>query len=575
MKYKHCCRLRSHTPAKRQVAEKKKLPQLLQRGLHHYQQGQLVAATRCLQHAVSLAPCDADIHYNLGVVLTESHFVEEGMAHYQRAIELNPTYVQAYNNLGNNLRKMGQISEAEKCFRRALQLAPNSSLVYNNLGNLKHPVNAKQAATYFRKAISLQPDYAEAHSNLLVTLNYLPELGPKQRLQEHLRFSRAHEHQIDEKPQPKFKQLSVRKKLRVAYVSPDFRQHPVAHFVAPVLAHHDRTTFEILAYYNHPLKDHWTRRLQSYADHWRDIARMTDSEVATMIQADRVDILVDLSGHTARNRLLVFARRPAPVQVSWLGYPCTTGLSAMDFYLTDKIADTEEDQQYYTEQLIFLKRGFSCYAPPDNAPDVGLSPARANGRVTFGSLNILSKINDAVLDLWSRLLLENPDSTLLILRNQLQGDVARMLIHSFANRGIDPSRLDLRTTMGSGKSHLLAYNAIDILLDTFPWNGHTTTCEALWMGVPVVTLYGQEHASRLCASILNQLGLTECIADSEEGYVRLATTLGSDLDRLASLRSTLRERMGTSPLCDGAAFTRNLERAYQAMWEAKAMQGNR
>ena len=566
-KYKRCCKAASYSS---NINSSQTHKQFIQRGIQFFKQKQLEDSIASFTQAIILKPEHADSHYMLAVVLADSGSMEKAIFHYNKAIEFNAEYFEAYNNLGNIYRTLGQQDNAEKYFKRALKLSPGNALVLNNLGNIKHPVCIEEAIDYFRQALKINPEYAEANSNLLIALNYLPEITREQLFKEHQDFARTHQLTITGTSCKIIDSSSPQKKLRVGYISPDFRQHPVAHFIEPVFSNYDQEKFETYVYYNNTIQDSWTKRLMALVDKWRNIGMLDDIQLASQIKRDKIDILLDLSGHTARNRLLVFPHRPAPVQASWLGYPHSTGLDSMDYYLTDKVADSKNDQQYYTEKLVFLEHGLSCHTPPDNAPEITQLPIQATGHITFGTLNILSKINDKVLDLWCRILHDNSNAKLLIFRNQLYGSVAEKLKNAFSYRGIDDSQLEFYSTMGTDKNYLYAYNKIDILLDTFPWSGHTTTCEALWMGVPVVTLYGDRHASRLSASVLHQINLSELIAFSEDEYVQIARSLASNMSRLFELRNSLREKMLSSPLCDGYSFTKSLEKTYRCLHENKS-----
>ena len=323
---------------------------------------------------------------------------------------------------------------------------------------------------------------------------------------------------------------------------------------------------EIICYAEVSNPDAITERLQSMVATWRTTCGMTDIQVADTIREDAVDILIDLAGHTSNNRLMVFARKPAPIQVTYLGYPNTTGLSTIDYCITDVVADPPGAEQYYTEELVYLRNGFSCYRPSDNIPPVTPLPARDNGVVTFGSLNMLGKINGEVIKTWCDLLCSLPASRLLIFRDELRGKTKDQFHKAFTDQGIDGNRVELRHELAAGKSYLDLYGEIDIALDTFPWNGHTTSCEALWMGIPVITLYGETHAGRLCASVLSQLDLSSLVAKTPDDYVRVAVDLAGDIGKLEVLRSNLRETMARSPLCNGKTFTGILEESYHHMW---------
>lgn len=353
--------------------------------------------------------------------------------------------------------------------------------------------------------------------------------------------------------------------MKIGYVSGDFRRHSVANFLFPVFENHDRSAFEIYCYSNNPSNDDVTERLVLAADQWRRISGLGDEEAARMIGEDGIDILVDLSGHTAHNRLQLFARRPAPTLVTWLGYPGSTGVEAIGFRLVDAITDPPDqgDRDYY-EQLIRLEHGFLCYAPVDTAPAPVTRPA--GKRIRFGSFNNPAKLSTTTLDVWGRLLSAIPGSELVLKGRSFADSLVReMLLKRFQDRGIATERVALLEHIASPDGHMAAYGEIDIGLDPFPYNGTTTTCEALWMGVPVVTLLGERHSGRVGASLLTRVGLEDLIAEDAEDYIRRAAALAVDHERRAELRRTLRSKMAASPLCDGPAFTRGLEAAYRRM----------
>jgi predicted O-linked N-acetylglucosamine transferase (SPINDLY family) len=365
----------------------------------------------------------------------------------------------------------------------------------------------------------------------------------------------------------------LERKLKIGYVSPDFRSHAVASFIEPVLAHHDQERFEIFAYYNHGQNDMVTQRLRKYCHHWRNIAAMSDEEVAELIREDEIDFLIDLAGHTGHNRLLVFARKPAPIQVTWLGYPDTTGLSTMDYRITDGFADpVDMTEDFHTEQLIRLPECFSVYHVPEEYPEVSRLPALENGYITFGSFNNFSKTTPEVIALWAKILRSVPDSRLMLKYSGLSdSSMKRMVREAFARLDIHPSRVELLGKDPSHVTHLQRYYQLDIALDTFPYCGTTTTCEALWMGVPVITLAGSSHVSRVGSSLMSNLGYTEMIASSQQKYVAIAVGLAPDIDRLSAIREELRDRMADSPLMDSTRFTQHLENAYKEMWRTWCM----
>jgi predicted O-linked N-acetylglucosamine transferase (SPINDLY family) len=353
------------------------------------------------------------------------------------------------------------------------------------------------------------------------------------------------------------------RRLRIGYVSPDFNAHPVGRFMLPILSHRDRRRVEIFCYANVRIEDDLTGLLRRHADVWRDTNAFSDAELAERIREDRADILVDLSLHTGRNRLLVFARKPAPVQATYLSYPGTSGLETMDFRITEPQLDPSVAQEHYSERSIRLPRTYWCFQPPGDAPPVAPPPVLTAGRVTFGCLNQFCKISRPAWDVWCRILQSVPNSRLVLLAPEGSSrDLARQIISA---RGVDPKRVDFvgRVFMGA---YLDRHRLIDVALDPFPFTGGTTTCDALWMGVPTVTLRGATAVSRGGASILTNVGLPEMIADTHEQYVEIASKLAGDHDRLSALRSSMRQRMLASPLMDAAHFTDDLEDAYRTMW---------
>lgn len=334
-----------------------------------------------------------------------------------------------------------------------------------------------------------------------------------------------------------------------------------------MLSAHDKSQVNVLCYSGVTKADRVTERMQAHADEWRNIAGLSDEHIAGIVREDAVDILVDLSGHTAGNRLLVFARKPAPVQATWIGYSDTTGLDAMDYLIADRFIAPPETAPFFAEQLAWLPSCYLCYRPPDYAPPVSRCPARSRGHITFGCFNNLAKVNAEVIATWAQILHAVPDARLVLKSRALSDrhtqDMYRQL---FLKQGIMPERVDLLGLEPPHADVLALYHEIDIALDTFPYSGCTTTCEALWMGVPVVTLEGSTFISRMGVSLLSNVGVQELIAESPRRYVELAVQLSQDLDRVESLRGGLRARLAASPLCDEATFTRTLEQCYRRMW---------
>ena len=493
---------------------------------------------------------------------------EDALRYYLKALELKPADSQIHANLGVALLDLGRATEAVSAFKTALELNPANAGAARNLGNayLRQGRGAAALDSY-RDALQKDPADRLTHSNLLCALNNAPEYAPAHLADLARDWWRQHGHGIqinNEFSNP----VDPNRRLRVGYVSPDFRQHSVSYFFAPLLQAHNRGQVDVFCYGDVPRSDRITRRLRDQADHWRDIVGLSDGAVYEQIRNDQVDILVDLAGHTSGNRLAVFARRPAPIQVTWLGYPNTTGIPAIHYRFTDAVADPPGDaDRFYSEELIRLPHGFLCYQPPDACPDVSPLPALSTGRVTFGSFNNIAKINTAVIRTWAAVLRAVPRAQLLLKSKQLGDKSVRTRLRKlFAREGILREQLEMLPFALSTSEHMAVYHRVDAALDTFPYNGTTTTCEALWMGVPVITLLGDRHAARVGASLLTRIGCPELIAATEQAYVEQAVRLASDLKTLSNRRKGLRARLRSSPLCDSAGFAAGLEDVYQQLW---------
>jgi predicted O-linked N-acetylglucosamine transferase (SPINDLY family) len=395
-------------------------------------------------------------------------------------------------------------------------------------------------------------------------MNHNPRHSRRDIYLQHVAWAQRYAQVIPRGPHRNFP--DPERRLRIGYVSPDFRSHPVSYFFEPVIRAHDRTRFEVYCYSETAMEDPVTKRLRSYESIWRRTPGLPDMHVARMIEEDGIDILVDLAGHTHRNRLAVFRLAPAPVQVSYLGYCNTTGYPALGWRIGDPIADPPGSQDFYTEKLRIIEPCFFAYAPPLAAPPVAPLPALTAGTITFGSLTNTLKLHPAIIELWSRVLHAVPNSRFLFARREIREDLRERLTRAFAEHGLGPDRIELGTTDSPRQSHLALYDRIDIALDTWPWSGHTTSCEALHMGVPVVTLTGDRHASRMVASLLNGVRLPQLIATTPEQYVSIARDLAADIPVLAELRKGLRNQLAASPVCDAEGFTRKLEAAYREMW---------
>jgi len=565
-------------------------------------QGRLDEAAASYRRVLSLAPDLVDAHRGLGDILSLQQQWEEAAASYRRVLQANPDNADAHYNLGNTYAAQGRLDEAIACYRRALAIQPNHALALNNLGNglveqgklgdaaavlqqlctfwpgfapghnnlgKIYAAQGKldQATASFRQALLADPGYAEAHSNLLYALSYHAGSDAQTLFDEHLEWARRHAAPRTAAAAPHDNDRSPARLLRIGYVSGDLRDHAVASFLEPVLEHHDHSRFEIVCYSNSTRTDEVTRRLQQHADRWRSIADLPDAQAEAMIRDDGIDILVDLSGHTAANRLPLFARKPAPVQATWIGYPNTTGMAAMDYRLTDANLDPPGmTERYHTEELVRLPVS-ACFRPAQQSPEVNALPALTAGHVTFASFNNFTKVTPPTIACWSQVLAAVPGSRLMLMIGDADSRDAREAVEqAFARHRIGPDRLQL-----VGKRPLAEYLAlhhqVDIALDPFPYNGGTTSVHSLWMGVPVITLAGSTALSRVGVTILANVGLADLIAQSVEQYVEIAHGLAQDTERLSKMRAQLRARMQASPLIDAGNLTRALEAAYREMWQ--------
>lgn len=529
--------------------------------------GRAPAAVGALDKALEVDPTLPEAHMNRGVALMDMNRVDEAEAALKRALELEGGLAAAHVALASLYFTQGRQQDAEEAARAAIALVPEHAGAWLNLGNaLQQQGRMAESVEATRRSIALAPAVGQAWSNLLLTLNYMAEPTAQQLAAEHRAFGDA----FPQVPGRSFEghDRTPGRRLRVGYVSPDFRHHVVSFFFEPVLQAHDRDTVEVVCYHNHVQSDEVTRRLKASADLWRDIAPMSDEAVEQLMLDDRLDVVVDLAGHTSRNRLTVLARRVAPVQVTWLGYPNTTGLAAIDWRITDARADPAPDADaHHAERLFRLPEVFLSYRPPPEAPEVAPPPLLERGYPTFGAYNNFAKVSDHVLALWARILGALPEARLVMKTGALRDPAVRQrLLDRFGALGGDASRVTLAGIIPSNREHLASYAGVDVALDAFPYHGTTTTCEALWMGVPVVTLAGDRHASRVGVTLLEAVGAGELVTHGEDAYVDLAVSLARDPARLQRLRQTLRPRMQASALTDPVGFTRHLEAGYRTMW---------
>ena len=531
-----------------------------------------------LKRAVKVHPNVFEFHYNLGLIYESNGHFAQALECYRRVVELEPSG-NAHSNLAKNLTDSGQLTEAIEFARVAVQRLPHAqrAIAHNNLGAaLTLRGELAQGLENYKFAIAIDVENASMHSNYLLACNYVANPDLTLLFQEHKKFGEKFESFIPklyENPlaaqAKKVQRARVDHKVRIGYVSPDFYGHAVGQFIEPILATHDKNKFDVFCYSDNFHTDDSTARMKALVSNWRQVNEMNDEDLARMIHADGIDILVDLAGHTARNRMGVFIRKPAPIQVTWIGYPNTTGLSTMDYRITDSLADpVGAADAMHTEKLLRLPECFSCFQAPRQSPDVRPLPALANGFITIGSFNNFAKITPHVMRVWIDIMNRVPGSRLLLKNRSLDNPrLKQLILDELCKHGADATRVDLRSPDISPMDHLNGYNLLDIALDSFPYNGTTTTCEALWMGVPVITLAGNNHVSRVGVSQMTNLGLPELIARDTNDYVDIAVALANDVPRLAALRATMRERLKNSPLMNVPRFTKNLEEAYEVIWK--------
>jgi predicted O-linked N-acetylglucosamine transferase (SPINDLY family) len=494
---------------------------------------------------------------------------EEAVDAFRRAIASDPNDAEHYNNLGNVLKDIGPNEEAIAALQHAMSIKPGYASPHNNLAIvLMNMGRIEEGLAEYRQAVELEPTSPSNHSNLVLSLHYLHGDDGAMTFAEARRWDTRHAQPLRKSISPHGNNRDPQRKLRIGYVSSDFREHSVSKFLEPLLRNHNHERSEIFAYSDVWHTDATTTILRGFTDQWHEIVGKSDEAVTELIRGHGIDILVDLTGHTAHNRLQVFARKPAPVQVSYLGHPGTTGLSAIDYRLTDGLADPAgATEAFHSERLARLPKTNWCFAEPQGVPEVSDLPARESGAICFGSFNRLAKLSPQTLDLWARVLKAIPNSRLLVKERSLNEQAVRdHLTESFSSCGIAPERLEIVGPKHDRGEHFQSYARADIALDPFPYHGTTTTCEALWMGVPVLTLAGRTHVSRVGVSLLTNVDLPEMIARNEDEYVEIATRLANDLPRLAEIRRHLRDEMRSSSLMNGQQFARDVETTYRDIW---------
>jgi protein O-GlcNAc transferase len=563
--------------------------------------GRTEEAIAAFGKALAIDPHFADAHFNLGYALITKGDLEEAARHYEQAIVYRPTHAEAHRHLGKALYAMGRLDEAIAGFRRAIVLQPGEALAYTDLGNAQQSkgqldeavenynkaiaLNPKDGVPYgslgcclsslgraeesiaaHREALALNPADRIAHSNLIFAMQFHPEYDTGAIAEELRRWNSQHAAPLKKYVRPHANDRDPARRLRVGFVSGDLREHVVGRHVQRLFAELNRDEFELFAYANGVEEDELSRKLKLSCVGWRNIARVGDAEAAALIREDKIDVLIDLALHSAGNRLLVFARKPAPVQASWLGYPGSTGIEAMDYRLTDPYLDPPGIYDAcYSERSVRLADTFWCYKAFENGPEGGPPPCLANKFVTFGCLNDFRKVNEPLLDRWAEILSLVDGSRLMMVCPE--GTARQFVTERFGRRAIGSDRIQW-VSRQSRMDYLRTYQQIDIALDTSPYCGGITTCDALWMGVPVVTLAGRTVVGRGGVSILSNVKLPELIARTPAEYVRIAVGPAGEVSRLQGLRRELRGRMEESPLMDGVGFARQMEVAYRTIWKA-------
>lgn len=529
--------------------------------------GRLTEAVAAFSEAVRHRPDNAQALANLGFALTQMGRAQEGLASCRKSVAIDGQYAEGWSNLGNACRALGQIDEAIAAYRRSVSLRPAYAEAWSNLGaGYQSQSRILLSIAAYRHALTLAPNHAAMFSNMLMVANYEPTLTPRQIYEMHLDFGRRFGVPADRIPaHPNSRDPGRR--LRVGYISGDLMDHPVAHYIEPVLSSHDPAAVEVFCYSETPRHDKISERLKSLVPHWRQTLGSSDAALIQQIRGDAIDILVDLSGHTGRNRLTALAHKPAPVQIGWIGYLNTTGLPAIDYILADPHLIAPEDDGLFLETVWRLPRTTYCYRPMVDPPPVAPAPALARGVVTFGCYNNPSKISRDVVLAWTRILHAVPGSRIILkYRTFADRSVQALFLSWFAEGGIGPERVEFRG-LSPFREFLDSFADIDLALDPFPYSGVTTTFHTLWMGVPVVTMEGKTPMQRFGTSALHALGLSEWIATNPDAYVDLAVSLASDTPALAALRAGTRGRIMASAFFDYTGFTRDLEAAYRGMWQ--------
>jgi protein O-GlcNAc transferase len=525
-----------------------------------------VEAVSTLERGLELAPDRADMYYSLGRAHIACRSFSAATKALYRALDLAPSWPAAWISVADALASLDDVDAAEDAFLRALELAPENVEAHYNYGNLLMRLGRiDKALQCYDRALKLKPDFHQAFNNLVYVRNFSDAYSPERIFEAHLEWARAFADHLTSAADSNQFRIAGGEKIRIGYVSANFREHAVTYFLQPVLEHHDQSTFDIYCYSDVQIPDARTKKLKKIVSNWRDTAGMSDTAVWQQIRRDGIHILVDLTGHTENDRLMVFARRAAPLQVTWNGYANTTGMSAIDYRITDSYADPPGlTEHLHSECLLRMPEIYMPFAVPQEDISEGSSPVTQHRYVTFGSFNALSKVTPKMIELWARILVRVPSARLVILTVP-EGRTRARLLGRFSHFGVEPSRIVLKGRL-SQREFMAAHHDVDIALDCFPFNGTTTTAHTLWMGVPVVTMAGRNHVSRVGVSMLSNAGLSQMVAQTEDEYVSIATALAGQTTTLLHLRQTTRNRMLEGPNMAGPRFTSFLEDAYKRIW---------
>lgn len=572
-KYKKCCGLNfTSEPNKTNGHQRLNIDSVMRSASADCESGRLEQAASQYHRILEQKPHYADAHFHLGLVYIKQANYNDAINALNRAIKKNKKDVRYYNALGYLYIELGSPIQAIKFLNKAIQLNHKYADAYINRGRAFKAIQLlDKALADYSKARSINPNSILAQINFLYTLNFISTYTCKEIADEHILFGKRYSKAVQPVGNVCVDKGNSHKRLKIGYISQDFRQHSVAYFIEPIMRHHDHDQFEVFAYYNGIFVDATTERLRGYCDHWREIYTLSDDELVDIVAQDSIDILVDLSGYTVNTRVLAFSRRLAPLQVTWIGYPNTTGLPAMDYRISDEFSDPLGTTEHlYSENIIRLPECFLCYQPPESSPDISELPAIENDYITFGSFNNPSKITEGTLKVWSEIFQQIPNAKLL-LKSKVFNDkkMKSLTIDKFSKAGFDKNRILFLESSTGLVEHLDAYSQMDIALDTFPYNGTTTTCEALWMGTPVIVLAGECHRSRVGVSLLTATNLEELICSNEIEYVKKAVRLATEIKKIEYYKTNLRNQLSTSNLMNAERFTKHLENSYRSIWKEK------